>query len=236
VSKPHSVLVLQHIGCETLGTIADALDTQGVSVQYIRAFDGESVPKELGAAAGLIVMGGPQSVYEQNKFPYLRDELRLIENTLRQEKPILGVCLGSQLLASALGAEVKSGPQKEIGWFNVSLTGDAGRDALFAGVPSSFMGFHWHGDVFDLPTGAVALASSAPTPHQAYRHGRNAYGLLFHMEVTAAQIEEMVATFGDELHAAGVDAREILAGADKYLPALQQTGRTVYNKWAGLLG
>ena len=231
----HTVLVLQHVGCETLGTIADALEIQGVSSRYVRSFDGQPVPQELGDAGGLIVMGGPQSVYEQNKSPFLRDELRLIENTLRQEKPILGLCLGSQLLASVLGAEVKAGQKKEIGWFDVALTGDAKKDGILAGIPSSFTGFHWHGDVFDLPKGAVALASSAQTPYQAYRYGKHAYGFLFHMEVTATQIVEMVSIFSGELQTAGVDARKIISGAKKHLSNLQQTGSTVYSKWAEFL-
>lgn len=180
-------------------------------------------------------MGGPQSVYEQERFPYLRDEMHLIEQALRAEKPVLGTCLGSQLLAATLGASVAPGRQKEIGWFEVTLAEDARRDALFAATPDRFVGFHWHGDIFALPKGAVSLASSALTPHQAFRYGDTAYGLLFHMEITTQQVVEMVATFPDELHAAGVDARTILNGAKTHGPMLQTIGAQVYRAWAKLV-
>jgi GMP synthase (glutamine-hydrolysing) len=236
VSTQRRVIVLQHVGCEKLGTIAGALDAAKIVPQYIRSFEGETVPKELGGADGLIVMGGPQSVYEQDRFPFLREETRLIHDALRNERPILGVCLGSQLLAATLGAEVKAGRQKEIGWFEVALTGEASDDSLLAGIPKIITGFHWHGDLFTLPAGAAALASSALTPLQAYRYGKNAYGFLFHMEVTGTQVAEMVALFADELHAAGVDARAILSGTKKHLPALQKYGASVFSEWVKSLG
>lgn len=221
------ILVLQHAACETPGTIADALP--GFTLETIRTDLGQPVPQEL-AAAGLIVMGGPQSVYEQDKFPYLRDELRLIERALRDAKPILGICLGSQLLAAALGARVYPGKQKEIGWFDVTLRDDP----IWTGIPRKFTALHWHGDIFDLPAGATLLASSALTPHQAYRHGSNAFGFLFHMEMTAPQIAEMTAVFADEVRQAGADPRAILAGSAKHLPALRAIGASVFGAWADL--
>ena len=223
------LIVLQHAACETPGTIADALP--GFTLETIRTDLGQTVPRELADAAGLIVMGGPQSVYEQDKFPYLRNELRLIEHTLRDAKPILGVCLGSQLLAAALGARVYPGKQKEIGWFDVTLRDDP----IWAGVPRKFPALHWHGDVFDLPAGTTLLASSALTPHQAYRHGSNAFGFLFHMEMTAPQITEMTTTFADEVRQAGADPRTILAVTTKHLPALHAIGASVFGAWAQLL-
>ncbi|MBM3860355.1 MAG: type 1 glutamine amidotransferase [Verrucomicrobia bacterium] len=229
----HSLIVLQHAACETPGIIADAL--KGCKLQTIRSYDGEPVPKELGRAAGLIVMGGPQSVYEKDKFPYLLDELHLIENALHNSKPVLGVCLGSQLLASVLGAPVTKGKQKEIGWHEVTLDFEARRDALFNHLPHAFMALHWHGDVFELPRSAVLLASSALTPHQAFRHGFHAYGLLFHMEMSRKQIAEMTVTFADELQAAGGDAQTLLNEADRHLKLLQEIGATVFERWATLL-
>jgi GMP synthase (glutamine-hydrolysing) len=156
------VSIIQHHPCEGLGTIAEALKRAAVEPNFIRAFDGQPVPKQIGDAAGLIVMGGPQSVYEQQKFPYLSHEIRLIEDAIRREKPVLGVCLGSQLLAAALGASVYPIRQKEIGWYRVALT-PAAANGLFEGEPRSLTAFHWHGDVFDLPRGATLLASSALT-------------------------------------------------------------------------
>jgi len=230
------VLVLQHHRCENLGTIADALQQAHIEPRYIRSDAGEPIPKELGDAAGVIVMGGPQSVYEQDKFPYLRDEMRLIEDALRRERPVLGVCLGSQLLAATLGAKVCPGRKKQIGWFPVTLTDAGAVDSLFAGVPRTFVACHWHGDVFDLPHGATLLASSALTAHQAFRYGKNTYALLFHMEVTLPQIRTMVETFADELRTAGVDARALLTQTKKHVAAAQKIGAGIYQRWAALLG
>ena len=228
------VLVMQHTAPETLGTIADALNPKGVSVEYIRAFLGEPVPKKLDGAAGLIVMGGPMGVRDQEKFPYLRDEMRLIEQTLKENKPVLGVCLGSQLLASILGGRVTSA-KKEIGWQTVRLSPQAQQDPLWAGTPASFMVFHWHGDIFDLPPDAVSLASSDMTPHQAFRHSQKAYGLLFHLEMTENMIREMIRTFSDELLEHNLDSGWLIQKGSEYLPVLEKIGGAVFGRWADLL-
>ena len=236
------VLVLQHHRCENLGTIADALQRARIEARYIHSADGEPMPKELGEAAGLIVMGGPQSVYEDDKFPYLREETRLIEDALRRERPVLGTCLGSQLLAATLGAKVYPGRTQEIGWHRLTLaTGGAcvsacgATDPLFAGAPKSFTGFHWHGDVFDLPRGATQLASSSLTVNQAFRYGKKTYALLFHMEVTLPQIRTMVETFAGELHTAGLNGAAIKLNANLHLPMLHKIGSVFYQRWASLL-
>jgi GMP synthase (glutamine-hydrolysing) len=229
------VWVLQHHSCKGLGSIADVLAQGRITTSFIRSFKNEPVPKEMGDAVGLIVMGGPQSTYEQKKFPYLRHEIRLIEGALKQAKPVLGVCLGSQLLAATLGARVYPGRQKEIGWNRVTPADFAASDPLFAAVPKSFIGFHWHGDVFDLPHGATLLASSALTANQAFRHGKNAYGLLFHMEVTRPQINTMVDTFADELQAAGLNGSAIKLNANTHLQQLQKIGQGVFSRWVALL-
>lgn len=231
----NSILVLQHAQVETLGTLESALRQRGFAPQIVRTFAGDPVPSHLGAARGLILMGGPMSVYEQNKYPHLQEELHLLRNALAQQKPILGICLGSQLLAASLGARVFQGAQKEIGWHPVQLTQFAAQDPLWQNVPSSFVAFHWHGDCFNLPPHAVPLASSQQTPIQAFRYGANAYGLLFHLEVTPSQIEGMVQTFGEEVRAACADANTILGGMHPHLPSLQQIGQRVFQRWAALL-
>jgi len=170
-------------------------------------------------------------VYEQARYPFLRDEIHLINDALRAEKPVLGVCLGSQLLAAALGAAVRKGPQKEIGWYPIRLTAPAQRDALWKGERPSFTALHWHGDVFDLPGGALSLASSDLTPVQAFRYGRNAYGFLFHLEMSRTMIDQMVEGFSDELREAGVEGSKILLGAGDHLGLLQSIGKTVFQRW-----
>jgi GMP synthase (glutamine-hydrolysing) len=234
-NPPKHVSILQHHECETPGLIADALQHAGIGQRYIHAYKGDSVPQQMGDTAGLVIMGGPQSVYEQAEFPYLRDEMRLIEDALKHNKPILGVCLGAQLLAATLSASVSPGRQKEIGWHRVTPTDFAVSDALFNGLPSSFTAFHWHGDIFDLPRGAALLASSPLTAHQAFRYGKNAYGLLFHLEATPSQVLKMVEAFSDELQTAGLNGTAIKLNAHTHLPALQKIGQQVFARWVALL-
>ncbi len=171
----------------------------------------------------------------QDRYPFLRDEIRLIEQALTEKKAILGVCLGSQLLAAVLGAKVAKGKQKEIGWYPVTLSRAAMADPLWKGIESPFTAYHWHGDIFELPRGVEALASSALTPCQAFRYGDHAYGFLFHMEVTEKIIEEMVDTFADELQEAGVDGQEIVGKLKDHLPELQRIGSLVFRRWARLV-
>lgn len=225
------ILVLQHAECESLGTIEWALKDKGLRARYIRPFAKEPIPAKINGAKGLIVMGGPMGVYEQEQYPYLRDELRLIERTVVAKKPVLGVCLGSQLLAHALGGEISKRSQKEIGWYLVRLTEEATKDPLWSNVPSEFTAFHWHGDVFSLPEGATSFASSALTDHQAFRYGANAYGLLFHLEVTKSLIDSMVKTFRKELEEAGIDSETILQQSREHLPALQAVGAQMFEHW-----
>ena len=230
-----TVWVIQHIECETPGTIADALEGKGIAIQTVSAYKGQPIPKKIGAAAGLLIMGGPMGVYEADRFPFLREELRLIEQAVKEDKAVLGVCLGSQLLATALGARVTKGKKKEIGWYPVSLAEGAARDPLWAGVEPSFTAYHWHGDVFELPRGAERLASSALTPCQAFRYGDRAYGFLFHMEVTEKIIGGMIRTFAAELKEEKLDAQRITEMAANYLPNLRSIGKVVFSRWAGLV-
>src|SRR5215470_14553938 len=224
-SEPsREVLVLQHVACEPPALIADALRRCGLDVRIVRIDTGEPVPPTLAAARGLVVMGGPMGVYEVDRYPHLRDELRLIEDALQRDCPVLGICLGSQLLAAALGARVYPGGYKEIGSYPVTLTDAAATDALLRDAPRRFTALIWHGDVFDLPAGAVPLASSELTERQAFRYGADSYGLLFHLEVSAAQLEAMSAAFADEIAAAGVPAEALIDGAAMHLSSLQTIG------------
>lgn len=229
------VLVLQHEACEDLGRIKVALKARGLVPRYVRLFAGESIPSALESAEALIVMGGPMSVYEQEQYPFLTAELELIHRTISSGRPILGVCLGSQLLSAALGGAVSKGERKEIGWYPVRLSNQASSDPLLLGVPEEFVGFHWHGDVFTLPPGAESLASSAVTEHQAFRYGWNAYGLLFHLEVTRESIHAMTQKFVDELQQAGGTAAQIEADTGKHLSTLDGIADKVFERWTALV-
>src|SRR5215469_15087760 len=132
------IWVLQHHPVEDLGGIAEALEEAALAWQYVRVYDRAPVPADMKGAGGLIVMGGPETVYQLDRYPYLRDEIWLIESALRDNKPILGVCLGAQLLAAALGATVKRGESREIGWYPVRLTQAASDDRLMRGLPAEF--------------------------------------------------------------------------------------------------
>lgn len=229
-----TVIVLQHVACETLGTIEGALRRFGLSPRVVRIDLGEEVPPEIGTADGLVVMGGPMSVYDHPRLPHLRDEFRLIESALKASRPILGVCLGSQLLAHVLGARVYPGQQKEIGWHEVRLSPAARQDQLWSAAPETFVGFHWHGDIFDLPSGAVSLASSALTPNQAFQAHGSAYGILFHLEVTAGHVDAMAEAFLGELEETGGTSAGLSLGLGSHLAALTDIGQGVFGSWAQL--
>lgn len=230
------IWVLQHHPIENLGAIAEALEGAALAWQYVRAYEGAPAPRAMKGAGGLIVMGGPMGVYETGRYPFLKDEMALIEDALKENKPVLGVCLGSQLIAAALGAAVTKGRRKEIGWHPVRLSAEARADRLLRGLPATFTAFHWHGDVFDLPRGAVPLASSEMTPLQGFRYGERAYGFLFHLEVTEAQICAMVREFGEEVREANAGGEEILAAALPHLKGLSTLADIVFGRWAAQVG
>jgi len=226
------VWVLQHSPTGNLGVIAEALESAALAWQYVRVFDGQPVPTDMKGAGGLIVLGGVEAVYQLDRYPYLRAEIALIENALKAGRPVLGVCLGSQLVAATLGANVRRAPHKEIGWHPVRLRPEAQDDRLLQGLPQEFVTGHWHSDIFDLPAGAVPLASSELTELQAFRYGDNAWGLLFHAELTPQIVAAWVSEFDEGLKNAGIDGNEILASAPQRLSALSGISRTIYGRWA----
>jgi len=159
------------------------LKRAGFRIRYVNFGRHPDAQPTLDGYAGLIVLGGPMSVYDVDAHPHLVTEVALIRDALARELPVLGICLGAQLIAKALGARVRANPQKEIGWYDVSVTELGGRDPLLAGFQPCERLFQWHGDTFELPDAAVHLASSASCDAQAFRYGRNVYGFQFHLEV-----------------------------------------------------
>jgi GMP synthase (glutamine-hydrolysing) len=230
---PLDALVLRHAACEGAGAIGEALRARGLALREVLLHEGAPVPADLAGVAALVVMGGPMSVYEQERHPHLRGELALVERALREQVPVLGVCLGSQLLAAALGARVAPGAP-EIGWLAVTLRDGHADDPLFAGVRSPFRALSWHGDVFDLPRGAAPLARTAQTEHQAFRWGASAWGLLFHLEADAAQARAMSAAFPDELARARVDADALARASDAHAAEARAVGEIVFGRFADL--
>lgn len=185
--KPR-VLAFRHVPFEGLGRIEAALAACGFAIDYADLYApgaGELHPATYDA---LVFMGGPMSVNDD--LPYLRLEEQLIRDAIDRGIPVLGVCLGAQLIAHALGAPVRRLPVKEIGWFDIGFAPDAMQDPLFEGFSGRETMFHWHGETFDLPPGAVLLASSDRCKHQAFRLGSQVYGLQFHPEVTPEMISD----------------------------------------------
>jgi len=193
---------LQHVPFEGPGYIAEWADDKGHTLSATHLFDTGSLPATTDFD-WLVIMGGPMGVYDEEAYPWLREEKAFIRSAINAGKTIVGICLGSQLLAEALGALVYRNPQKEIGWFPVSLTADAKEHRLLAGLADSFPVFHWHGDTFDLPRGATHLLSTIACKNQAFSYGNNILGLQFHLEATPETLHEMVDHGQAELKEAG---------------------------------
>jgi GMP synthase-like glutamine amidotransferase len=226
-------LVLQHEPIEGPGTIAEEIRLAGHAVRTIRLDLKEKVPTDPGLFAGLVVMGGTMGVYDQSKFPNLKDEIALLGRAVKAEKPVLGICLGAQLLAASLGAEVKAG-EKEIGWFPVHKMPDACKDPVLRRLPENFPALMWHGDHFPLPAGAVHLLSTQKCACAGFRFGKKAYGLVPHLEMTAAMVDEMVSASRKELAAAQVEPAQILEDSSEYAEPAEELARTMWKAWLGL--
>ena len=167
--------------------------------------------------------------------PFLRDEIDLIQRSVAAGKPVLGLCLGSQLLASALGGTVFRAPRKEIGFYRVRMLAGALGDPIWSAAPEDFVAFHWHGDAFTLPPGAVPLASSTMTPLQAFRHGSRAWGAQFHPEMNPELLEAFISTGAGDLEDAGVEASALFAAAPRELPRLAAVAQPLFQRWLALL-
>ena len=188
------LLVIQHVPHERLGTFEAAFKQAGCALRPFNAADPKAVWPGTEALDGIIVMGGPQSVYAQATHPFLKPELAFLTRVVAEGLPVLGVCLGAQLLAAVLGASVTKAPQKEIGWYPVMREPGADGDPLFEPFGSTETVFQWHGDTFALPKGAVRLAGSPVCPEQGFRYQDRIYGLQFHLEVTEAIVRAWMRT------------------------------------------
>ena len=189
------VHVFQHAPFEDLGSIRVWLDQRGAEISYTRSFAGDRVPVIAGFDM-LIAMGGPMSVNDEADLLWLKDEKRAVRDAIERDIPVLGVCLGAQLIASALGARVYRNAVNEIGWFPIRALAHAGSSF---GFPSECTVFHWHGETFDLPPGATPLASSEACEHQAFQLKRNVIGLQFHLEMTPDSAIALVENCRQEL-------------------------------------
>lgn len=212
--RPLHVQVFQHVPFEGLGSMEEWFRGRGHRLSYVRFFAGELPDPERPRADWLIVMGGPMGVHDEAEFPWLAREKRALREALDRGAAVLGVCLGAQLLAHVLGAEVRPNGQKEIGWFPVELSPAARAAWPGKAFPDRFVPFHWHGDTFAIPAGAVPLGSSSACANQGFLWGERALGLQFHPEVTPASLEALIRECGDELALAGTARGRSVQDAD----------------------
>lgn len=221
-----TVLIIVHVESEGPGTLGSFLDSSGGTVRLARAYSGERLPENIDGLQAIISMGGPMNVYEENEYPFLRDETTLLRKAIAANLPVLGICLGAQMIAKATGARVVRSPKEEIGWGKVFLT-DAGRsDLLFSRVPATLEVLQWHGDMFEIPEAGALMASGDNCPNQAFRY-RNAFGLQFHVEVTR---EILADWFKDS-----PDLEEILRRYDELKPDLDRHAQQIYNNFKGII-
>jgi GMP synthase-like glutamine amidotransferase len=192
-----NVLIVKHVDFEGPGLIEYCLRQEKIPWMILDLSLGMHLPK-LDHFTHIVILGGPMNVYEEDLYSFLRDEDLFIKEAVQRGKFILGICLGAQLIAKALGAKVFKAPVKEIGWYDVSLTEIGANDPLFSNLSKIFPVFQWHGDTFEIPKGGKLLVTSTSVTHQAFRYGENTYGLQFHLEVTEEMIHEWMETYEEE--------------------------------------
>ena len=224
-----SVLIIKHVEIEGSGLVEDCLQEERIPYQIINLESGIHLPK-LDDFSAIVVLGGPMNVYEEDRYPFLREEDLFIKEAIQRGKSILGICLGAQLIAKALGAKVLKAPVKEIGWYDVSLTRIGSIDPFFSQLPKKFSVFQWHGDTFEIPHSAILIATSSLVPHQAFRYGDNAYGLQFHLEVTQEMIREWMETYEEEFEGPQpplLSKLKILADTEVKIEPYKEMGMTL---------
>ncbi|MFZ7101498.1 MAG: type 1 glutamine amidotransferase [Peptococcaceae bacterium] len=189
---------LQHVHFEDAANIGIWTAEKGHQMTGTRLFAGERLPSAE-EYDWLVVMGGPMNIYEENKYPWLTQEKRFIEKAIKENKIVLGICLGAQLIADVLGGQVVHNQYKEIGWFPVSLTEAAANRPKNYSLPESFMAFHWHGDTFEMPRGCTRLAESEGCANQAFAYRDHVFGLQFHLESSPASVANLLRNCSDEI-------------------------------------
>jgi GMP synthase-like glutamine amidotransferase len=190
--------IIQHVSFEGPGAIAQWANETGHTIAITSVFTGADLPA-LDSFDMLVVMGGPMGAYDESRHAWLVEEKRFLAHAIQAEKTILGLCLGAQLLAGALGGRITRNIVKEIGWYPVSLTPLGWNSPLFGRLPATFQAFHWHGDTFEIPGGALHMASSEACPNQAFLYGDRVVGLQFHLESTPEGVEDLVKNCAQDL-------------------------------------
>lgn len=229
-----SACVIRHVAFEDLGSLSEVLAGRGIDVTYVEAAEGLEGIKGDGGDL-LVILGGPIGACQDDAYPFLKQELMLAERRLANGRPILGICLGAQIMARALGAAVYPGERREIGWAPVGLTREGEQSCLRplgTGVPV----LHWHGDTFDLPAGAKLLASTPLTENQAFEVP-GGLAVQFHLEVVGTAMEAWYIGHASELAATpGLSVPDLRADASRWSPALATAGRECFQAWLERVG
>src|SRR5215469_17874403 len=233
---PGTALAIRHVPFEDLGSFAPALRERGFAVAYRDAGLDDLGARDLVDADLLIVLGGPIGVYEARQYPFLKGEIAVVERRLKMGRPVLGLCLGAQIMAKALGARVYQGKRKELGWSPLALT-DAGRKSALAALGPRTAVLHWHGDTFDLPREAERLASTPLYANQAFAWRSHALALQFHVETTVHGLERWFIGHALEIAATRGVKLDMLRRETRHLGArLEERGPRVLNAWLDGLG
>lgn len=222
-----NIVIAVHVESEGPGSLGTFLESKGARLNVVRLHNGDALPQAIEGLDAFISMGGPMNVYEEDKYPYLRDETLFLRKAIQAGKPVLGICLGAQMIAKAAGAQVTRSPKEEVGWGVVHVTDAGGSDTLFHGLPRTLQVFQWHGDMFQIPEHGVLLADGTDCPHQAFRL-RNAFGLQFHVEVTSDILADWFA-----------DSPDKPAILDRYAhmqQELEMNAKKMYTNFLTLLG
>jgi GMP synthase (glutamine-hydrolysing) len=235
MTAARTALAIRHLHFEDLGTVELSLRDAGYQIHYADAGLSDLAAIDTLAADLLVVLGGPIGVYEDHLYPMLKDEVRLLEARLSAQRPTLGICLGAQLMARALGARVYPTGVKEIGWAPVTLS-PAGRESPFRHLGEDQTAvLHWHGDTFDLPERANLLASTAICRNQAFAWGKNALAFQFHPEAIGARLEQWLIGHACEIAAAKLSVPQLRADTHRYAPRLMMQARKCFDEWLASL-
>ena len=227
--------VLQHSSANTLGTIEEYAKIKNHQLESTRFYETKS-PPELDSFDLLIIMGGPMGIYDYEENPWLRDEKAFIKQAIEAGKPVLGICLGAQLLADILGARVYENRQMEMGWFPVRAVGGENKPEFLEGLPDEITVFHWHSRTFDLPAGAIHLFESEGCKNQGFIYNNRVLALQFHPEVNEERIKSLIERFGDRMaNGPFVQKKQEMLGQSEYLAGTKEFMFLVLDKFEKMI-